>query len=235
MVEGSGARLISTGAAEIDRKIGGGLPLGSLTLLEGRYQCGKTALLQRMVSGALYGGFNVVVYTNEGTARTVLREMEEANLDLTDYFLLEKLTIYALPPPAEDGKYPALSPFLDHIRSLCEHDLIVVDSLTPFIRAASEADVLSFFEACKDYCNQGVSALFSVHSHVLDDSMFVRLRTICDAYFRVRVAEMGRRLVNVLEAVMVREAEKSTGNIVTFVVEPGIGVKILPFSRSRGG
>ena len=47
------ARVISTGNSEIDKKMGGGVPVGSLTLLEGQSDAGKSVLAQQMIWGVL--------------------------------------------------------------------------------------------------------------------------------------------------------------------------------------
>ncbi len=38
------AQVISTGSAEIDKKLGGGIPVGSLVLLEGQSESGKSVV-----------------------------------------------------------------------------------------------------------------------------------------------------------------------------------------------
>ena len=39
-------RVVSTGNSEIDKKLGGGIPLGSMTLIEGESDSGKSVLSQ---------------------------------------------------------------------------------------------------------------------------------------------------------------------------------------------
>ena len=47
--EGKTSKIISTGNDELDKKIGGGIPLRSLTLVEGQPDAGKSVLTQQMV------------------------------------------------------------------------------------------------------------------------------------------------------------------------------------------
>jgi flagellar protein FlaH len=44
---------------------------------------------------------------------------------------------------------------------------------------------------------------------------------------------MGDRLMKVLEVAKVRGADKNTGNIVSFDVEPGWGMRIIPISKAK--
>ncbi|MBM3956533.1 MAG: flagellar accessory protein FlaH, partial [Gemmatimonadetes bacterium] len=60
-----------------------------------------------------------------------------------------------------------------------------------------------------------------------------RLRSMCDAHLQLRVEEVGDQLVKVLEVAKIRGASKNTGNIVTFDVEPNIGMKVIPISKAQ--
>ena len=58
-----------------------------------------------------------------------------------------------------------------------------------------------------------------------------RVRSMCDAHLRLRTEQVGDLLVKVLEVAKVRGAELSTGNIISFDVEPNLGMRIIPISR----
>ena len=51
-------RSISSGNLELDKKMGGGIPEGSLTLIEGQSDSGKSVLVQQLTWGALQDGFS---------------------------------------------------------------------------------------------------------------------------------------------------------------------------------
>ncbi len=53
-------RSISTGNMELDKKMGGGIPTGSLTLIEGQSDAGKSVLVQQLTWGALQDNFRVL-------------------------------------------------------------------------------------------------------------------------------------------------------------------------------
>jgi flagellar protein FlaH len=42
---------------------------------------------------------------------------------------------------------------------------------------------------------------------------------------------VGQKLVKTLEVTKVRGAEKTTGNIVSFEVEPGWGMRVIPINK----
>jgi flagellar protein FlaH len=45
--------ILSSGNSEIDKKLGEGIPLGSLTLIEGENDTGKSVLCQQFIYGGL--------------------------------------------------------------------------------------------------------------------------------------------------------------------------------------
>ena len=49
----------------------------------------------------------------------------------------------------------------------------------------------------------------------------------------MKMEQVGERLVKILEVAKVRNADQSTGNIISFDVEPGMGMKIIPISKAK--
>jgi flagellar protein FlaH len=75
--------------------------------------------------------------------------------------------------------------------------------------------------------------MFTMHSYAFSEQMFIRMRSICDAHMRLRVEELGEQLVKALEVSKIRGAEKSTGNVISFEVEPNMGMRIVPITRAK--
>src|SRR5258708_37882571 len=69
-------RVVSTGSSEIDKKMGGGIPEGSLILIEGSSNSGKSVVTQPLLYGALNSGARCVLYTTENTPRGLFRQMD---------------------------------------------------------------------------------------------------------------------------------------------------------------
>ena len=83
--------IISTGSSEIDKKLGGGIPIGSLVLLEGQSDAGKSVVSQHFTHGSLNSRMSAAYYTTENTvkshlfrARTQLRESIGSKLDIKE-------------------------------------------------------------------------------------------------------------------------------------------------------
>ena len=227
-------RVVTTGNPEVDKKIGGGIPEGSLSLVEGQSDAGKSVLVQQLAYGALMDGFRVVYYTTENTTRSLLRQMDSLSMSVTDHFLLGRLNVYPVPSAlTAEQSVDVFSRLLEHVDRHLNYDIAVMDSLTSFVSHLPENETLSFFTNCKQVCDRNKTLLITLHSYAFDESMFIRIRSICDAHLRLRIEEVGEQLVKVLEVAKIRGAAKTTGNVVSFDVEPGLGMRIVPITKAK--
>ncbi|MDI6857669.1 MAG: ATPase domain-containing protein [Dehalococcoidia bacterium] len=227
-------RIVTTGNPEVDKKIGGGIPEGSLSLVEGQSDAGKSVLVQQLTYGALTEGFRVVYYTTENTTRSLLRQMDSLSMSVTDHFLLGKLNVYPVPSAlTPEQSADVFTRLIEHIARHHNYDIAIMDSLTPFVSNLPEGDTLSFFTNCKQICDRNKTVFITLHSYAFDESMFIRIRSICDAHLRLRTEEVGEQLVKVLQVAKIRGAEKTTGNVVSFDVEPGLGMRIVPITKAK--
>ena len=61
--------IVKTGNALVDQSLGGGQPLGSLTLIEGTSGSGKSVVCQHLVYGSLLDGHSVAFFVSEHSAK----------------------------------------------------------------------------------------------------------------------------------------------------------------------
>ncbi|MCH8744043.1 MAG: response regulator, partial [Chloroflexi bacterium] len=94
--------------AALEQRMGGGLPLSSVTLAVGAASSGKSTLCQHFVYGALDGGYGVAYFTSEQTQDSLLTQMKTIGLDVNQYHQKEKLRIYAVPEQSEGEKAEVL-------------------------------------------------------------------------------------------------------------------------------
>lgn len=69
-------RILTTGNAEIDKKLADGLPLGSLILIEGENDTGKSVFTQQIISGSMRNNLRVDLFSTELTTKSFLTQME---------------------------------------------------------------------------------------------------------------------------------------------------------------
>ena len=219
---------VATANAEINKYLGGGIPLGSLALIEGESGTGKSVLCHHLAHGALLSDLAVAYYTTEYTAESLLAQMASCGLEVSDFFLVGRFRVYPLHIPSKETRSDAiLARFSSHIDTLPEaFKITMVDSLTNIVASCGQASVANFLSACRAQCDEGMTIFLVVHSHALDEELLVNLRSFCDAHFTLRREQDGHRTVHVLEARKVRNSELGTGRVVTFEVQSRTGIKI---------
>jgi len=227
-------RIISTGHPEIDKKLGGGIPIGSLALIEGQSDAGKSVLCEQMIWGSLSGGYKILLFTTENTVKSLLTQMESLGQGILDYLLLGRLKVFYM-KPSQVKVYPAVTfdLILGAIEKYSTFQLVVVDSLTPIVSNSEVLKILSYFERCKVICDQGRTIFNVMHTYALDNDTLIRVRSACDAHLKLTIEKVGDKLVKSLEVAKIRGASQNTGNVIAFEVEPAVGMKIMPISRAK--
>ena len=228
------SEVISAGAEDIDRALGGGIPYRTLMLIEGQSASGKSTLAHQLVWGAMRSGERAALYTTEQTVQSFLRQMTSLGLDVRDYFLLDLLQVYPISIPPDVAAPELLFDELRrHIMRQDDCRVILVDSLTTFVSQAGGEQIQEFFNGCKSLCDQGKVVICTVHADAFDPTILTRVRSVCDAHLRLQVNRSGGQLQKTIEVAKIRGADAPTGNISGFEIDPGLGIRIVPISKAR--
>ncbi len=228
--------VIVTGVPEVDDKLGGGIPVGSLCLVEGHSDAGKSVLCQHLTNGTLCSDqSSVAYYTTENTVRSLITQMASLNLFVQDHFLADRLRIFPLTTRnmLKGGRKP-FQLLITHFNRLPkEFKLIIVDSITLLISHGNPVAIVDFFSDCKNLCDQDRSVILVAHSYAFEEDVLSRTRSLCDARFKLRLEQVGDRMVKLMEVLKVRGAERPTGDVVSFDIEPKVGMRIIPLAKAR--
>ena len=227
---------IVTGVPEVDEKLGGGIPLGSLCLVEGHSDAGKSVLCQHLTNGTLViGKISVAYYTTENKVKSLISQMNSLSLDVLDHFLADRLRVFPL--SFSRGMSGGQKPFhvLTHHFSQLPHDfkLIIVDSITLLVAHSNPVAIIDFFSRCKSMCDEGMTIIVVAHSYAFEEDMLARTRSLCDARFRFKLEQVGDSMIKLMEVLKVRGAERPTGDVVSFDIEPKLGMRIIPLAKAR--
>jgi flagellar protein FlaH len=228
--------VLLTGKSELDKKIEDGIPLRSLTLIEGEHDSGKSVLTQQIVWGGMKQGFNIDIISSETTPRNFLTQMEAMNIDISDYYAWGYVRLFPLLAPGVDlekeDMEEILKKLLVHIRE-SPAQVIIIDSLTLFTEHTTNEVIIDFFTECKTLSDRGKTVFVSLHPYAFDEDSLVRIRAVCDIILTLKRALMGDKYLMVLEVVKIRGAHKTRENVVSFEVIPGAGMKIIPISVAK--
>jgi archaellum biogenesis ATPase FlaH len=149
-------KVISTGNEELDNRLGGGLPIPSLMVMEGDNGTGKTVLCVLFSIGFLNEGHKVVYITTENSVRGLLEQSKNISLDLTGDFA--KGNIMIIPAHLEDIKWSQeqvkvlLDVLISFIREVSKrYDVIIMDTHGGFhlLRLCGVVD----FGVCSQICH----------------------------------------------------------------------------------
>jgi len=222
---------IGTGQGEVDKRLGGGIPLGSLVLIEGQSNAGKSVLVQQFMWASIENKQRVMLFTSENTVKSLDKQMDSLGLNILDAILLGWIKIFPI-KSALLKSANTLDMIVDGIDRYPTHSLIIVDSITSIISCTSVDDVVGYFEVCKSLCDGGKTIINVAHTYAFDEQLLIRISSACDSHLRLRIEEVGEKLVKVLEVSKIRGADKNTGNLVSFDVEPGVGMKVMPIGKA---
>ncbi len=235
--EGAETPVIKTGdkLIALEQKMGGGLPLSSVTLTVGAASSGKSSLCQHLVFGGLEGGYGTAYFTSEQSAESLIAQMSSIGLGVSQHLRKNQLRIHSVPEPAEDEKPEVLLNQLSQSMERLSRGarFIVVDSLTDLAGSCPEQAVIAFFSACRRLGNQGRTIFISIHSYAFGSEMFARLRTLCDGYITLGSEQVRGKSVRTLEINKIGTVEQNRDNMVSFVVEPEVGMRLIPFNRTK--
>jgi flagellar protein FlaH len=228
--------VLTTGRSEIDKKIDDGIPLQSLTLIEGEHDSGKSVLTQQIMWGGMKQGLCIDLFTSETTSKNFISQMETMSLDISDFYAWGYIRLFPIVVPGLDLEKEdmevLLKRLLTHIRE-SPAQVIIVDSLTLFTEYTTNEVIIDFFNQCKNLCDRGKTILISLHPYAFDEDTLVRIRAVCDAILTLKRALMGEKYLMVLEVVKIRGAHKTRENVVSFEIVPGYGMKIIPISVAK--
>ena len=92
--------------------------------------------------------------------------------------------------------------------------------------------IIDFFSRCKGLCDDDRTVILVAHSYAFEEDMLARTRSLCDARFRLRLEQVGDSMIKLMEVLKVR-AERPTGDVVSFNIEPKLGMRIIPLAKAR--
>ena len=234
-------KLIRTGVGQMDLNLGGGLPVDSLTLVEGGTTSGKSVLCQHFAYDALLAGHGVAYYTPKSADRTLVGEMRSIGRDSSAYFLAGQLASYPIEEPAPDAESEQrgdtgrlmglLTSTIQQLPS--QYGVILLDDVTELASHAHEGAIMDLFSRCRRVCDGGRTVVVAARPYAFNESTLKGVEDVCDAHLRLRSEKLGAKMIKVLEVRKLRNVELHTANTVNFDVERGVGLRIVPGGRVR--
>jgi flagellar protein FlaH len=230
--------LLKLGNAELDRRLGG-VPRQSLSLVEGANDSGKTSFIQQIAYGVLSNNLKLFYISTEDSPKGIIRNMESLNWDVSRQYVDGSLNITGIDTLGIDweeeiSKYylVSLTNFLK--KRMDRFDFVIIDSVTQLVTHAQPSDVLDFFNFSRSLIEEGKSVALSLHPYAMGADLLTRIRSYCDCQFTLEKKVFRDKNVLTLTINKLKGASHSAGDMLTFEVSPAYGLKILPFTSTRG-
>ncbi|MCD2200454.1 ATPase [Halobacterium sp. KA-4] len=242
--------LYSLGLDEHDRlnnELGGGIPGGSIVLIEGDYGAGKSVMSQRITYGLCEEDHSVTLVSTELSVRGFIDQMHSLSYDIEDHLLNENLLFFhadvdsggsSLRGGSEDeGDRRQLLKRLMEANKMWEADVVVIDTFDAILRndpkfealirqndeRQAALEIISFF---RDLISKGKVIVLTVDPSTVDEEAIGPFRSIADVYFELQMAEVGN---DVRRSIAVRRFAgmgEQVGDTIGYSVRSGTGIVI---------
>jgi circadian clock protein KaiC len=228
-------KCVSTGSAQLDSLLGGGLVPGTATLLTGAAGVGKSTTAVQCLVAALRRGERASYFLFDERLPTLLTRSEALGLDLQPFIDSGTLLVRQVDPSE-------MSPgeFAIAVRDEVERrqsSIVLIDSLNAYLQSMPDEQflLLQMHELLSYLSQKGVIALLILGHHGLvgDARVDVDLSYLADAVIQLRFFEAGGQVRQALAVVKTRTT-KHERTIREFQIGPG-GVSIgEPLQQFQG-
>ena len=230
---------IGTGSGPLNQILDGGIPIGSLTMIDGIPSSGKSILCQHLAHEALHSGHVVAYLSSDDTVDGLTTQMSSIGLYVDEFPGANRLRFYQMERPfdeecdfVEEGRYIGL--LADLVKRLPDDaEIIIIDDITDLASSSCDRAVLGLFTACKRLCKDGRTIIVVANTYAFNDGLTPRLSDVCDNHMSLRFERVGQKSLTTLELTKLEGADLSKPGLFSFTVEPGLGIKSAPFGKIR--
>lgn len=220
---------------ELNEKLGGGIPSGSLVLIEGEYGAGKSVLIERMLYGFLKNGYRAALVSTERTTLHFVEQMHSLDYPVEEYLLDQRLLFLPVHPIlGHRGARTDLLQRLLSARRMYAQDVVVIDAYSTILKRwlqavakQREVDELGAVEETLHHFKllnaRGKTIILTLEPAEVDSDVASILRSAADIYLNLRIESAGG---TVSRSILVRRfgrADKPVADLVPFRVEPRAG------------
>jgi flagellar protein FlaH len=230
----------------LNKELGGGIPPGSIVLIEGDYGAGKSAMSQRISYGLCEEGHSVTLLSTELTVGSFLEQMHSLDYGMVNHMLEENiLFLHAdigdsntlTSGTTDTTERRDLLKRLMEAETMWDSDVVIIDTFDTVLRndpnfealvrqneeRQAALEIISFF---REIISEGKAVVLTVDPTTLDDEAIGPFRSIADVFLELEMVEVGndvRRQINVMRFAGMGE---QVGDTIGFSVRSGTGIVI---------
>ncbi len=240
--------IYSLGLDERDRlnkELGGGIPTGSIVLMEGDYGAGKSALSQRFSYGLCETGRSVTFLSTELEIRGFLDQMDSLNYNVEEHLLFENMLFLhgdldsggVFSSSNEEENRQELLTNLMEEPTIWSADVIIIDTFDAILRndpkfealvreneeRQAALEIISFF---RKVISQGKVVVLTVDPSTVGEEAIGPFRSIADVFMELEMIEVGNDVRRQLFVKRFAGMGEQVGDRVGYSVRSGVGIVI---------
>ncbi len=213
---------------ELNKKLGGGFPEGSIVFIEGGNGNGKSAIAQRLGFGLLNNNISVTFVTTQLTTKGFINQMHSLNYSVTSYLLKNQLLLIPVLPLIKSSK--TRSNFIELLmgaKELFDKKAIIIDTLSSLIRSSADADksieLISFF---KKITGMGKTIIITADGAELEKNILSEFISSSDIYINLKQKTLGSDIKRTMIVNKFTGARAPVGSMIGFRIEPNVGLVV---------
>lgn len=214
---------------ELNEKLGGGLPIGSLVVIEAPNGLGKSILSQRATYGLLENDRTVSYVSTELPVNGFLKQMESVNYHIKKPFLKRDLKFISIFTPFGD-----VEPHGDLVQDIMESeeimssDVVFFDTLSDFLvdRDKDFNQNFSLLNDFKQHTMQDTTVVCCVDPDTLNDKLLQMLTNAAEVYITMQEIEQYGQTVNRISVQRFNAAQDNLDKELEFHVRPNVGLVV---------
>ncbi|GAB6101336.1 ATPase domain-containing protein [Thermococcus atlanticus] len=210
---------------ELHRRLGGGIPSGSIILIEGDRGTGKSIFCQRLLYGLLKNDHTAAYISSQYTTPEFINQMESLGYSIIRDLIKHRLLFVSLYPllVGVSRREKFLLRFLGESR-IWEKEVIIIDSISSILpEDMGETELRLLTIHLKKLSSLGKVVMMTINPEDVDKRTLRVLEEISSMLIRLSVKVFGGDLKNSATIVKYNNARGIFQKIIPFRVEPKVG------------
>jgi len=210
---------------ELHRRLGGGIPAGTIMLIEGDRGTGKSVFAQRLMYGFLKNDHSVTYVSSQYTTPEFINQMESMTYSIIPDLIKRRLQFVSMYPllVGTSDRRKFLSRLIGEPR-LWRTDVVMIDSLSSLLPDEPDMDEMrSFSLHLKRLASLGKVIVMTANQSETSGSALGLLEEVSTLLMRLSVKTFGGDLKNTAVIVKYNHAAGIFQKIIPFRVEPNVG------------
>ncbi|MEM3444647.1 MAG: ATPase domain-containing protein [Thermoplasmata archaeon] len=210
----------------LHRRLGGGIPVGTITAIAGKHGSGKSAVVQRILYGLLKNNYNVTYISTELTTKGLIDQMESLDYQIIEYLTSRHLLFIPVFPLI--GKSIPRKDFLTRLmaaRKLFETDVCIIDTFSALVKdqltPETAIEAMAFF---KKIVAGGKAVVLTFESGELTKEVENAIFSAVDILIEIEKSYGEGEIQRVMTITRYTNAQDYVGSVIGFRVEAKRGI-----------